>query len=461
MNVKIVFMPAQVSEGKFEELETPPLAIYLKYAGHNATIIDPCEFLTYEYQNDLIEKCALYIIQQLNEINVLAFSSNTFNWGMTKAVVNIIGERYPNLPIVLGGLHPTIFDVHALRTTKASFVLRGEGEMSFAQLLEGITGAKHYDSVPGLTYKCGDQIYRTEDAKSLEKECLVKFPYPDYSLIPPKNTYNQIPVESSRGCAFSCSFCSIPHRHNWRGFEVDEVVNRVDYAVENVKTLKYNDHVLFVDDCFSINPDRACLILDRLQNKYDCDKKFFLEVRVSNIIRHNFLKPIYNNIIYGMQIGVECGYDEGLRKINKKITVKQLYEALDIIMENGFAKCCMLSFIIGFPWETEAEIKETLDTMEDIAMKYNVLCNLNWLIFLPSNLWEDKEKYGIEVNESIFDDPFWLNSMDNFRRTHPNISLETFDYVDRRYRLMQEMNLRVAYNRPYSRDKINAMMNRL
>ena len=98
--------------------------------------------------------------------------------------------------------------------------------------------------------------------------------------------------------------------------------------------------------------------------------------------------------------------------------------------------------------------------MEDIAQKYNVLCNLNWLIFLPSSLWEERKKYGISIDESIYDDLYWLNSMNNFNRTHPMISLELFDYVDRRYRRMQEMNLRVAYNRPYNRNKMMSMMKR-
>ena len=465
MKVKIIFMPALVSDGKFEKLDTPPLALYLlasiaKENGHEVSIIDPCEFLCYEYESNIIEKCANYIMEKAGEDEVLAFSSNTFNWAMTKCMVNKIGEMMDDKMIILGGLHPTIFDNYALSTTKARFVLRGEGEISFPKLLKEISGKQNYDNVPGLSYRMGNKIFRTPDSKSIDKDLLIKFPKPDYSLIPKKNSYNQIPIESSRGCAFCCSFCSIPHRHNWRGFNVDEVISRIEYAINTATTIKYNDNFLFVDDCFSINSERATKILDELVKKYRSTKKFFLEVRVSNIVKHNFLKPAYNRIIYGMQIGVECGYDEGLKRINKQITISELYKAMDIISKTGFSKCCMLSFIIGFPWETEKEIKQTLDTMEDIAQKYNVLCNLNWLIFLPSSLWEERKKYGISIDESIYDDLYWLNSMNNFNRTHPMISLELFDYVDRRYRRMQEMNLRVAYNRPYNRNKMMSMMKR-
>lgn len=465
MKVKIIFLPALVSEEQFEELDTPPLAIYLlggilKDKGFDVGIIDPCEFVKFQYQDNIIEKCAKYVIEKTKDDDVLAFSSNTFNWGITKEIINLIGERNPNLPIILGGLHPTIFDDYALTTTKAKFVLRGEGEISLVELLNEIQGEHHYENVPSLSWIENGVIKKTPDVKSLDKEVLEQSPLPDYTMIPIENHYNQIPVESSRGCAFCCSFCSIPHRHNWRGFDIDEVLRRVDYATNNVTTMKYKDHVLFVDDCFSINSKRAEEILDRLMEKYDTKLKFFLEVRVSNIINSSFLKHEHNKIIYGMQVGVECGYDEGLKKINKEITVKQLYAAMEDLKKKGLTKCCMLSFIIGFPWETEKEIKATLDTMQDISAKYNVLCNLNWLIFLPSTLWKEKEQYGIHIDESMYDDPLWLLSMENFQVTHPLVSLDLFDYVDRRYEIMQEMNLRVNYNRPYKRDKIFSRMQR-
>ena len=221
-----------------------------------------------------------------------------------------------------------------------------------------------------------------------------------------------------------------------------------------------NDNILFVDDCFSIDTDRAIQILHFINKRYNGSKKVFIEVRISNIIKGNFLEKIPPNIIYGMQIGVECGYDEGLNKIKKGISISQLFEGLDIIYNTGYENVCFLSFIIGFPWETKKEISLTLDTIEKITSKYGILCNVNWLMLLPSDLWNERESYNIIVDESIFDNPLWIESESYFKIAHPLITNEVFDYVDKRMQIMKEKYLNVSYNRINIKDKGENYMDR-
>lgn len=93
-------------------------------------------------------------------------------------------------------------------------------------------------------------------------EDLEALPLPDYELLPIDNPYVEMPVESSRGCQFSCSFCSIPHRHNWRGLCEIQVIERVKHAKRHMKNIMRGGNILFVDDCFSMHPKRAIKILD-------------------------------------------------------------------------------------------------------------------------------------------------------------------------------------------------------
>ncbi|WP_303865127.1 hypothetical protein [Alkalibaculum bacchi] len=222
-----------------------------------------------------------------------------------------------------------------------------------------------------------------------------------------------------------------------------------------------NDLILFVDDCFSVDTDRAVAILNKLHRSYGGTKKAFIEARISNIIGKGFLDKIPHSVLYGMQIGVECGYDQGLKAIKKGITVKQLYQGLHIIAKAGLSKIVNLSFIIGFPWESRDEIEKTLNTIEDIASRYNILCNLNWLMLLPSDLWKVRHKYGINVDESIYDDPLWMRNEDTFRKTHPRISDELFQYVDRRIQIMKLNYLKVVYNRVDIVKRKDSFLNRL
>lgn len=117
-----------------------------------------------------------------------------------------------------------------------------------------------------------------------------------------------------------------------------------------------------------------------------------------------------------------------------------MYEGIDILDKQGLTKRCMLSFIIGFPWETEDEINQTLHTIEDISRKYGVFCNLNWLIYLPSKLWNRRYKDNIYVDEEIFDNPIWLADRELFFKVHPKISPEIVDHVEKNASSLKRKN---------------------
>lgn len=455
MKVLIIFMPQLYSKVVFEKTEVPPLSIYLLAAmanasGFQADIIDPCEFSKFEYDENIIDECGKYIINQAENVDVFAFSSNTFNWPVTRLMINYVRKVFPGIPIVVGGLHPSKFDEHVLRTTGATYVLRGDGEISFPHLLKVLSTGYDIEKVSGLSYIDNGKLIRNEEICYVDKEILEQTPYPDFSLLPRENTYTQIPVETSRGCPFCCAFCSIPHRRKWFYIDEEFVVNRVHSAIETSNNILYKDYILFVDDCFTINTNRAIQIFNRLNEKYDGNIKIFFEIRISNLLEKDIFSFIRTDMIYGMQFGVECGYDYGLERINKKLTIEQLYKGLDIIESHNLNEKTVLSFIIGFPWERREDIQRTLNTIEFIVRNYGILCNLNWLLMLPSVLWDEREKYGICVDESIFDEPLCLIDKEKFFILHPQITEEDVRWVNEWFYNIREEGLEVAfYNVPY------------
>lgn len=460
MNVVLTFIPALMADRKFQVLDTPPLALYvlaaaLKTSLHKVTVVDPCEFLVFDGQKDLEKKCIDLLLQKgVNEADFVAFSSNSFNWGITKKFIAELKRKNNKLNIAAGGLHPSKFDVHAIESFGVDFVLRGEGEKTLPLLLESIQRNEDLSNIGGLTYRNNGVVVRNLENPPLSIDFLEDFPLPEYRLIPDNNPYTAYPVESSRGCAYSCAFCSIPHRHNWRGFSVDNVIKRVEHLYDQMGEKCKDNLILFVDDCFTINTKRAIDILRKLYQRYRYDFKYFLEVRISNILNDNLLAKLPIDSISSMQIGVECGYDEGLKRINKKITIKQLIQALNLIKLNGYASKCFLSFIIGFPWEREEEINMTLDTVQRLASMYHVTCNVNWLFLLPSDLWEVRKEYSIFVEEDIFDDPFWLSSRELFDKIHPLVSRNAVMRVEARIDEMREKGLPVVYNSAPSLKKV-------
>lgn len=453
MKVKLVFLPALVKPNRFEHLEVPPLGIYLlatigKMKGYDVSLIDPCEFLKFNRNKNIITNSIKYLIQRLDDATVVGFSCNSFNWSTTNIAIEHIRKYKPNIKIVLGGLHPSAFDEYILLNKDVDFILRGDGERSFVRLLDAIAGKIGYDEVEGLSYRKNGDIARNIESKAFTVDELSQVPFPDYTMLPQDNPYIQIPIESSRGCPFCCSFCSIPHRKNWRGLEPEVVLKKIENSIEIKNNFNFYEYFLFVDDCFTIDETRTVEIFRLIEEKYGEKKKFFLEVRVSNILSKKIFTQININLISGMQIGVECGYDYGLEIINKKITIAQLYKALEIMAEQKCDDKCSLSFIIGFPWESKREIFMTLRTIEEIGHRFNVLCNINWLYYLPSTLWKNRKQYDIMVNESIFDKPLWINSKEVFFRVHPKVTISLLNEVNEWYKDIKKNIPGILYNMP-------------
>lgn len=459
MKVILCYMPEFLINYEFTGSDTPPLSIYLlagilEQEGYQVRVFDPYAFYQYQKSEEVLDKSADLIASSVEAGDILCFSSNTFNWPFTKKMINMVGERCPENKIITGGLHPSIFDEYVLRTTKALAVLRGEGEVTICKVVHALEHKLSLEDIPGITYRKGDDIVRNEDCKVLSGEYLEQCALPDYSLVPKEANYLAIPVESSRGCAFSCAFCSIPYRHKWRGYSVDQVLRRVDHAKSYADRFVNNADILFTDDCFTIDNERAKAVMKELEQR-GYDNKYFIEVRASNVLNGDLFESIDSALIRSMQIGVECGYDEGLKRIKKGLTIKELMEALEKLKALGLAHKILLSFIIGFPWETEEDMNKTLETIEYIAKMLDIHCNINWLIFLPSDLWKEREKYGIQVDESCYDDLFWTSDRELFDKVHPLLTEPIMMRIERKIERMKLKGYPVTFNKLTFRTGLN------
>ena len=95
---------------------------------------------------------------------------------------------------------------------------------------------------------------------------------------------------------------------------------------------------------------------------------------------------------------------------------------LDKLHKAGLSNQIYLTFIIGFPWESEQDCLRTVHTAAKLVYEYGVSVNLNWLILYPSKLWSERINYGIELDESVFNDPTYMWNDKYFNLTHPTIT---------------------------------------
>lgn len=379
------------------------LARVLQEEGHEVTIID---LISQGSKNldihwPLIESCHL-----------VGISTTSLSWPTARNCILDIRRYRPDVPIVLGGIHATMFDKYLLTTTTANFCIRGEGENSIKLLCRVLENGGDLRNVPNLTVALENgKIQRTKIAPKINPIEMAQFPVPDYSQIP-VGSYNGLGIESSRGCPFDCLFCSTSYRRSWRGIEPEVFVDRVEQILPHIDKTQTGS-LQVIDDEFSVKPDRVVKICNEFR-KRNLTPKLVFDSRANDLLNEAYLEALAP---YALQflVGAECGYDEGLKCVGKGTTCQKLTIAAANLNKYGLAAKADFSFIIGLPWETREHVFKTIQFATNLYATYGVRVLLQWFCQIPgSRIWEQHRKEGI-VHEAQYDDYGFFRNLYLFR----------------------------------------------
>ena len=95
----------------------------------------------------------------------------------------------------------------------------------------------------------------------------------------------------------------------------------------------------------------------RVIREFDPGISIGFEARINEIVNNNLTVEYEKNRIYKLQVGVESGYESGLEKIRKKITLSEVFSFAESSSNKSFSSNIVWSFIVGFPWENYDNIK--------------------------------------------------------------------------------------------------------
>lgn len=158
---------------------------------------------------------------------VLVTCTMTYWYPGAQFVVELIRQKYGRVPVVLGGIYATLLPDHARDATGVDFVLQGPGEREILPLMREVFG----DSF------CSDRRFDRLD----------EIPHPAFDLLPHRET---LPVLTSRGCPFGCSYCASPLLH--KGFEQTSP-DRVIEQFEHLYRVYQTRNIAFYDDALLLN----------------------------------------------------------------------------------------------------------------------------------------------------------------------------------------------------------------
>lgn len=443
MKLLLIAVPlVEMHEGEFVPISmdriksSPPLGVYwlggvARAAGHEIDILDLIALGRVDVP---------LILRRAAQADVVGISCNSLSWPTARVVARHIKASCPDLPVVLGGIHPSSYPEHVLRSCPADYIVRGEGERPLLQLLEALAGKRDVESVHGLGYWKDGAIVTNPNLGLASVEEVERLPDPAYDLLP-SAVYETLSIESARGCKFKCTFCSTKFLGSWRGVSAESFVDRLERLMPYVERTRYGVFS-FIDDLYTLDIDRVPRISDLIR-KRGLKVQATLDARATDVIRGSVaeaLAPITNHML----IGAECGYDEGLRKIAKGCTTKVLEQAAAILNSVGLSRQVVFSFVIGFPFEKRDDCVKTIEFASNLLVKYNVRIYLQWYNTIPGSImWDELAAKGL-VDIAMYDEFGFFSNAYLFRS---GVQLP-LDDIKELSEIIQSLNTMLLFTQP-------------
>jgi anaerobic magnesium-protoporphyrin IX monomethyl ester cyclase len=305
--------------------------------------------------------------------DIVGITTSTLTYNPAADVAQTARNVLPNALVVLGGPHVTALPEQTLQTLPAAdIVVRGEGEQTMLELADLASKGTldNLAGVSGITYRKNGQITATGTRAFIEN--LDVLPHPAYKHFPLSRYRmagkNYLPIISSRGCPFQCTFCMASKMCGTR-FRVRSP-QKVIEELEWLRDTHHADAIAFYDDTFTIDKKRAIAICDLIkQHKFDLP--WDCRTRVDQVNREILVKLRDANCKL-IHFGVESGSQKMLNAMKKGTTVSQNAAAIKLVKEVGISVA--ISVVVGYPGETETELQQTFDFIKQTKPDFVYVC---------------------------------------------------------------------------------------
>lgn len=346
MNICLIFPNYKIRE-RFGDPTDPPLGIALIAAvlenqGYGVNIIDAnAENLNISEIRDRLLKI---------KPDIVAISCNYSPLHNPTLNIAAMVKNQFNIPVVVGGNHATALAEYLISCSDdIDYIARGEGETVLPDLLEALQRRKDFNDVKGLTYKSGKTIISNEDATLIAD--LDKIPLPAYHLLPMEK-YRRYNIIASRGCPFNCNYCAsnVIFKRKARYRSPKRIVDEIELLYTNYGAKQF----WFSDDTFTSNTQYLNSLLNEMRERnINIDWNCLTRV---NSISKDLLENMKNAGCTYISYGVESGNQKMLSHMNKKISINDVENALNLTREVGIRM--YLFFLAGYLDDTWNCIKD-------------------------------------------------------------------------------------------------------
>lgn len=413
-----------------ENLSYPPLSLLsiaqflLSQSSHEVTILDAqLDNLDYPEMEERIRAWAPDVV------GITCFTVQLVDVHNTIKTCKKAGVRF----IVLGGPHISDFPRESVGLPGVDAVVKGEGQQPMLDLVNAWAAGKEARGIKGVVAHPDDPVPE-EDVYFSNN--LDDYPIIDRTLVDYKRYYDVLgkggiftTMISSRGCPYRCTFCNTP-RHRYRVMTPSRVCDEIEACLRlGIK------EIYFVDDTFNITNKRVHELCDEILRR-GLQFSWTVRFRVKGVDRE-LLEKMKAAGCSRIQFGVEQGTEEGLLRLKKDVTSKEIEHAFKLCREVGIRTVAY--FMIGTP--TERTRRDVIDTIN-----YSIRLNPDFVMYNILTPFPGTTLYDEGLRDGVLDINPWLKFM---REPDESFKAQVWDEYFTREELRDLLNL--AYRRFYWR----------
>ena len=413
-----------------ENLSYPPLALLsiaqflLSKSDHDVKLLDAqLDNVDYEQMEQLVREWAPDVI------GVTAFTVQLVDVHKTIQACKKAGVKR----VVVGGPHVNDFPQECRDLPGVDAVVKGEGQQPMLDLVNVWARGEEAKGMPGIMAHKDDPVPQEDVYFSND---LDDYPIIDRTLSEYKRYYDVMgaggiftTMISSRGCPYRCTFCNTP-RHRYRvatpGRVCDEIAACMELGIKEI---------YFVDDTFNITNKRVHELCDEIIAR-GLEFSWTVRFRVKGVDRP-LLEKMKAAGCSRIQFGVEQGTEEGLLRLKKDVTSREIEHAFALCREIGIRTVAY--FMIGTPVERSRQ--DVLDTIE-----YSIKLKPDFVMYNILTPFPGTTLYDEGMRDGVLDFDPWLKFM---RAPTEAFKAQVWDEYFTREELRQLLNY--AYRRFYWR----------
>jgi len=315
----------------------------------------------------------------------------------------LVRRLSPELPIILGGWHPSLLPEQTLQEDFVDIVVRGQGERTLLETAIRLHEGKSLETVRGVSFKPGGRLVHNperpvENVNSLPTPAFAMGNFDAYERV---TGLRKLPFASSLGCPYACHYCTdqVFYERRFNAYTAARVVSEVTELVSRYRLAE----VAFLDSNFPVNVRRAVDIASGfLESKVKFRWTFQASTDLLCRMSDEEVCMLGEAGVTHMGFGTESASQEVLALMHKKH--QRIDDMFETARKSKLAGIRVtFNLILGYPGETETDRLKTFRTMNEIARLYsNVSFSPN--IFTPYPgipIWPQLREMGVREPHSL------------------------------------------------------------